>query len=102
MPPDVVQQVTVTAILLAVLTAGIAIGKGIFERLFKQMDAYFQFVREQSQRADDRQAGQLKAWIDAHREQIAVGAAQAEAWGRVQEILGEVLKALERLNGTKT
>ena len=82
-----------------VLVSGFVIAKNIFERMFEQTSENMRFVREQIEKADDRQAGQLKAWIDAHREQIVVGAAQGEAWGRVQETLSEMLKTLERLNG---
>lgn len=106
MSPDSLQNTTAMAILGLAVAAGIAIAKSVFERMFKQIDEYFQFVREQSEKADERQAGQLTAWIDAHKEQIVAGAAQAEALGRIQQTQVEIQKTqveihatLQRLNG---
>lgn len=91
MPPDVLQYGAL-GVLLMVLVGGFTIAKNLFERMFEQSSENMKFVRDQIEKADAERAGQLKAWIDAYREQIQLNSTIAET-------MVEMLAILKRLNG---
>lgn len=103
MPSNDLVQYGAMGLLAFVIAVGLGIAWRIFDRMFKQVDEYFQFVQAQAERAEERQArqteraeqrqdGQLKAWIDAHKDQITASTTIAET-------MGEMLAILKRLNG---
>ena len=86
--------------LLAVVLSGIFIlARSIFDRMFAQSEENLKFVREQIEQANAERKGQLQAWIDAYKEQLALGMQTTKVLGEMLKSLDEILITLRHMNG---
>jgi hypothetical protein len=81
-------------LLFGVLSGIFILARSIFDRMFTQSDENLKFVRDQIEKSNTAREGQLKAWIDAYKEQIQVSVKTAET-------LAEILFTLRTMNGEK-
>jgi hypothetical protein len=86
-------------LLFGVLSGIFILARSIFDRMFTQGDENLKFVRDQIEKANAAREGQLKAWIDAYKDQIAVSVQTAEALSKLHENLEEILFTLKQMNG---
>lgn len=90
-----VLQYGALGLLFVVLSGIFILARSIFDRMFTQGDENLKFVRDQIRQDNIAREGQLKAWIDAYKEQIQVSVKTAET-------LAEILFTLKQMNGGKS
>lgn len=88
-------QAGALGVLILVLAGGYRLAKAMLDRMFTQGDENLKFVRDQIRQDNIAREGQLKAWIDAYKEQIQVSVKTAET-------LAEILFTLKQMNGGKS
>jgi len=100
-------------VLLAVLGAGFTVARWLLEKMMKQSDGMFEFVKSQIEELNKERSGWATAWhdmtsnvISAMRENTIAASATAESLGRLLEISNhqleqsrQILEKLRALNG---
>lgn len=101
-----VLQYGAMGVLLAVLGGGGMLVKLIIERMFKQAEAHFEFVKQQIEAANAERKGHIEAWHSALKDSVSSQVRVIEALAQINETLSasnaqsvEVLSYLRRLNG---